>query len=124
MKPELKWRVIKFYAYKGCDACRKARKWLNEKGIEFEEIAIREAPPSIAELSAAADLLGLKRLFNTAGGDYRELNMKEKLPKMTEKEALELLSSRGNLIKRPFVIGDGLAVTGFKEAEWGELFDQ
>ena len=63
-----------------------------------------------------------KRLFNTAGGDYRELNMKEKLPTLSEEETLRLLASRGNLIKRPFVIGDCVGTIGFKETDWAQLF--
>lgn len=115
--------MIRFYGYKGCDGCRKAKKWLLAREIDFEELPIRETPPSIDELKTVADAIGLKRLFNTAGGDYRELGMKDKLPTMTESEALELLHSRGNLVKRPFLVGEGIAVTGFKEAEWAKLFE-
>ncbi|GAA5482980.1 arsenate reductase family protein [Haloferula sargassicola] len=110
---------MKVYAYKNCGTCRKALKWLDERGISYDEIAIREQPPGVAELREMKESLGdLKRLFNTAGGDYRELNMKERLPEMSEEEAFELLSKTGNLVKRPFVIGDGVALTGFKEEEW------
>lgn len=116
---------MKIYTYKKCSTCRKASKWLEAKGIPFEELPIRETPPSRSELE---QMLGyydgeLKRLFNTAGGDYRELGLKDRLPGMTQEAAFELLSSRGNLVKRPFLIGEGFGLVGFKEAEWAEQFD-
>ena len=85
---------------------------------------IRETPPSVAELEKVlANYDGdLKRLFNTAGGDYREMGMKDKLPGMSEKEALELLSKHGNLVKRPILIGKDVALAGFKVAEWEGKF--
>ena len=110
--------MYRFYAYKGCDGCRKARKWLNEHDIAFEEIAIRETPPSLDELTQASNAHRLKRLFNTSGMDYRKLGMKDKLPTMSESEALDLLSQNGNLIKRPFLIGPKLSLVGFKEDVW------
>ena len=111
---------MKIYTYKNCGTCRKAVKWLSENGIEFDEIPIRETPPSKAEIKK---MLGhvdgdLRRLFNTSGGDYRELNLKEKLPTMTGAEAQQLLAGNGNLVKRPFVLADGFGLVGFKEAEW------
>jgi arsenate reductase len=116
--------VLKIYAYKSCDSCRKAIKWLKDRELTFEEVPIRETPPSVAELKKVlANYEGdLKRLFNTAGGDYREMGMKDKLPGMSEKEALELLSKHGNLVKRPILIGDGVALAGFKVGEWDERF--
>jgi arsenate reductase len=112
--------MISVYAYKGCDTCRKALKWLNERGIPHEVKAIRETPPTVAELKAALASFGgdLRRLFNTSGGDYRELGLKDKLPGMTADEAVALLSQNGNLVKRPFVAGPGVALAGFKEDEW------
>ena len=111
---------MKVFTYKNCSTCKKATKWLSERGIAFEEIAIRETPPSIAELremlTHQAD--ELRKLFNTAGGDYRAFNMKDKLPVMTVEDALELLASRGNLVKRPFLLGDGVGLVGFKEPDW------
>ena len=108
------------YAYKNCDTCRKAAKWLKENQIPHETKAIRETPPSVAELEAALRANGgdLRKLFNTSGGDYREMGIKDRLPDMTEAEALELLSQNGNLVKRPFLIGDGVALNGFNEAIW------
>jgi len=112
--------MLHFYAYKGCDGCRKARKWLIAKEIPFEEIPVREQPPSIKELQQGAKKLGLKALFNTSGMDYRQLGMKDKLPSMSETEALQTLHECGNLVKRPFVIGENIALTGFKEAVWAK----
>ncbi|RYD25291.1 MAG: arsenate reductase family protein [Verrucomicrobiaceae bacterium] len=108
------------YAYKNCDTCRKAAKWLKENQIPHETKAIRETPPSVAELEAALRANGgdLRKLFNTSGGDYRELGIKDRLPGMTEAEALDLLSQNGNLVKRPFLIGDGVALNGFSGAVW------
>lgn len=112
--------MLTVYAYQSCDTCRKALKWLKAEGISHEVKAIRETPPTPAEVEAAVKALGgeLRPLFNTAGGDYRELGLKDKLPTMTEAEAVTLLSKNGNLVKRPFVIGDGVVLVGFKEDEW------
>jgi arsenate reductase len=110
--------MLTVYLYQNCSTCRNAKKWLQEKGIAFEEKAIRETPPSVEELSRAEAVLGLSKLFNSSGNDYREMGMKDRLPGMTKEEAFALLSTKGNLVKRPFVIGDGLALTGFKPAEW------
>lgn len=116
-------RMISVYAYKGCDTCRKGLKWLNERGIPHEVKAIRETPPTVAELKAAVAAFGgdLRPLFNTSGGDYRELGLKDKLPGMMEDEAVALLSKNGNLVKRPFVSGDGVVLVGFKEGEWAAV---
>jgi arsenate reductase len=112
--------MISVYAYKGCDTCRKALKWLTERGVPHEVKAIRETPPTVAELKAALVVFGgdLRPLFNTSGGDYRELGLKDKLPAMTADQAVAMLSKNGNLVKRPFVIGDGVLLVGFKEGEW------
>ena len=111
---------MKIYTYKNCGSCKKATKWLAEQGISFDELPIRDTPPSVEELQL---MLGyqngeLRKLFNTGGGDYLELNMKEKLPQMSDAEALDLLASRGNLVKRPFVLGVGFGLVGFREADW------
>lgn len=111
---------MKIYTYKNCGTCKKATQWLDAHGIDYEEFPIRETPPSAAELKQmlAYQNGDLRKLFNTAGGDYRELNMKEKLPKMSESEAIELLSGRGNLVKRPFLLADSIGLVGFKEELW------
>ena len=118
--------MLKLYAYKGCSTCRYAVKWLNAHQIAFEELAIRETPPSVAELKTMLAAKGgdLRPLFNTSGLDYRALNLKDKLPGMTEAEALKLLSENGNLIKRPFALDAkaGVALVGFKEPEWLAAF--
>lgn len=115
--------MVRYYAYKGCGTCRKAKKWLAEHSIEVEEIAIRETPPTVEEFRVALQSgYALKALFNSSGGDYRELGMKDKLPTLSEEEALQLLSERGNLVKRPFVITSEGALVGFKENEWEARF--
>lgn len=111
------------YTLKTCDTCRKAVKWLRENGIVFQEIPIREQPPTLPELrlalqSAAGDI---RKLFNTSGQDYRALNLKDSLPTMPESEALNLLAANGNLIKRPFLIKGDLAMAGFDPVKWISL---
>jgi len=110
----------RIYIYKNCDTCRKALKFLKSHSVPFQEIPIRETPPSKAELEQMLRSCNgeLRRLFNTSGGDYKSLNMKEKLPRLSEKEALELLSKNGNLVKRPFLIGPGVSLAGFDGAAW------
>ncbi|MGC4017276.1 MAG: Spx/MgsR family RNA polymerase-binding regulatory protein [Luteolibacter sp.] len=110
--------MLKVYLYKNCSTCRDAKKWLQARGIAFEEKAIRETPPTVAELAVVEGQLGMQRLFNTSGGDYRELGLKDRLSSLSRDEAFALLAENGNLVKRPFVIGEGVALTGFKEAEW------
>lgn len=114
---------MKIYTLKTCDSCRKATKFLKANNIPFEEIPIREQPPTKTELiRALKDLDGeIKKLFNTSGQDYRSLNMKEKLPTLSETQALDLLASNGNLIKRPFLVSMGTVKVGFKEADWQDL---
>ena len=115
---------MKLYQYPKCSTCRKATKFLNDKGIEFTSIDITEQPPTIAQLnSMLASYDGeVKKLFNTSGVQYRELNMKEKLPDMSPEQAVKLLSTNGKLIKRPFLLnGEGQGIVGFKEADWSEF---
>ena len=114
----------KIYTYKNCGTCRKALKFLAGRGIEPEEIPIRETPPTKSELRKMLTLCGgeLKRLFNTSGGDYKALNLKDKLGSMSVDEALELLASTGNLVKRPFLLAGDRGTVGFKEDEWTALF--
>ena len=113
-------RPLRIYTYANCDTCRRAVRWLRTRGLTFEERPIRETPPAPAELRAmlAAQQGERRRLFNTAGRDYRELKLGEKLPAMTDGEALRLLAGNGNLVKRPFLLGPGVALVGFAEAEW------
>ena len=116
----LKLPMHKIYVYLKCDTCRKALKWLEQNKIAVDIRHIRETPPAIAELKTmlAANHGDLKKLFNISGQDYKALNMKEKLPKLSEAEALNLLSTNGNLVKRPFLLGKTTALVGFKEDEW------
>ena len=115
---------LRVWAYQGCDTCRKARKFLAERKIAHELIAIREQPPGVPELRAMLGHVGgeLRRLFNTSGGDYQALRMKDRLPAMSVDEALALLAANGNLVKRPFALGKDRGVVGFKLEEWERFF--
>lgn len=114
---------LRIYTYKNCGTCRKALKWLDEQHAAYSEIPIRERPPTQTELRKMLVYVDgdLKRLFNVSGGDYRALNLKQKLPKMSEKEAIDLLHSNGNLVKRPFLLTASGGTAGFKESVWEEL---
>lgn len=112
--------MLKFYEYDRCSTCRNARKWLDAKGIQYERLAIRETPPSPAELGAMLEAYDgqLKKLLNTSSADYRESGLKDELPKLSAEEVFARLEENGNLVKRPFLIGPGVQLVGFKEAEW------
>jgi arsenate reductase len=112
--------MLKIYTYSNCDTCRRAVKWLRAHRLGFEEFPIRETPPSAAELQTMLAAQGgvIRRLFNTSGRDYRELKLGERLPAMTTSAAMALLTGNGNLVKRPFVIGAGVALVGFDETAW------
>ncbi|XDD50266.1 arsenate reductase family protein [Leptospira sp. WS92.C1] len=111
---------LKVYEYKNCGTCRNALKFLSAKKVELEVVPIREIPPQKTELKMMLKYLenDSKKLFNTSGGDYKELGLKDKLGNMSIEEQLELLSKNGNLVKRPFVLGEGFGFVGFKEEEW------
>lgn len=117
--------AIKAYLYNKCDTCRKAKKWMSEEGISFEEIPIVEAPPSKEELRRIwqASGLELRKFFNVSGVQYKELGLKDKLPTMSEEEMLDLLASNGKLIKRPLITDEKKVTLGFKPEElektWG-----
>ena len=117
---------LRVYAYDGCDTCRKALKFLAAKKVTAEVIPIRQQPPTVGELRTMLAHVGgdLRRLFNTAGQDYRALDMKTKLPKMSVDEALKMLAGNGNLVKRPFALAKKAGVVGFKEEEWETLLKQ
>lgn len=108
------------YTYKNCSTCRKAVKWLDARDIAYTEKPIRDTPPTKAELKRmlAAQDGQLKKLFNTSGGDYRAMKLGEKLPDMTVAEAVDLLNANGNLVKRPFLLAEGVGLVGFKEDIW------
>ena len=116
---------MKIFIYEKCDTCRKALKYLQERGINAEQVPIRETPPTVAELKRMLNYVGdLKRLFNTSGLDYKALNMKDRLPKLSEPEALALLATNGNLVKRPFLLTKTGGTTGFKLDEWERVSKQ
>jgi len=107
---------MKLYGYKKCGTCRNAMKWLDANGVGYDFVDITQNPPKQAELKKAlAAGYDVKDLFNKSGGQYRELNMKDKLPTMTQAEALKLLSSNGYLVKRPIAIDGDRVTVGFKE---------
>ena len=114
---------LKIFAYKDCDTCRKAIHYLERQGIPFEVIPIREQPPALDELMRMLCIYNgaIRKLFNTSGQDYKTMDLKSKLPKMSEKEALDLLAKHGNLVKRPFLLMKNRGVVGFKEDEWKML---
>jgi len=114
--------MIKFICYPKCTTCQKAKKWLDEKNIEFEQRNIKEHNPSYDELCEWHKKSGLplKKFFNTSGLLYRSLELKDKLPMMSDEEMLKLLSGDGMLVKRPIAIGDDFVLVGFKEAQWVE----
>lgn len=116
--------TVKIYQYEKCNTCRDALKFMERQGIAFSKVAIVDQPPSLAELRQMLQHLGgdLKKLFNTSGAQYRELQLSTKLPKMSEAEALTLLSQNGKLIKRPFALTASTGTVGFKETEWKKLF--
>ena len=109
--------------YPKCSTCQKAKKWLEAKETEFEERDIKEQNPTKEELKAWHKKSGLplKKFFNTSGMIYRELQLKDKLPDMTEEEQYELLATDGMLVKRPILVTDTAVVTGFREKEWEKL---
>ncbi len=112
--------MLKFICYPKCSTCQKARKWLDDNSVEYELRDIKTDNPSVDELRAWHKLSGqpLRKLFNTSGLLYKSMELKTKLPNMSDDEMLALLATDGMLVKRPLVIGDAFALIGFKEAEW------
>lgn len=111
---------MQFICYPKCTTCQKAKKWLEENGILFDERHIKENNPTVEELRAwhKQSNLPLKKFFNTSGLLYKELGLKDKLPTMSEDEQLALLATDGMLVKRPLLVGDSFVLAGFTEAEW------
>ena len=111
-----------FIHYPKCTTCQKAKKWLDENNIEYTERHIVENNPSFEELKQWHEKSGLelKRFFNTSGRLYKEMQLKNKLPEMSEEEQLRLLSTNGMLVKRPIVVCDDTVLVGFREAQWTE----
>lgn len=112
------------YTYSGCSTCRDAVKWLRVHDVAFTEKPIRETPPSLPELRRmlAHQNGNLRRLFNSSGLEYRALKLSEKLPSLSETEALSLLASNGRLVKRPFVLGESFGLVGFEPTAWSKAF--
>ena len=111
-----------FIEYPPCSTCQKAKKWLDANGIAYTARHIKEENPTYDELKQwyEASGLPLKKFFNTSGLLYKSLNLKDRLPAMTEEEQLRLLATDGMLVKRPLVITDNTILTGFREKEWEE----
>ena len=112
-----------FICYPKCSTCQKARKWLDEHGIEYTERHIVEENPTYEELKKWHEMSGLalKKFFNTSGMLYKEMQVKDKLPMMSEDEQLQLLATNGMLVKRPLLVADDTVLVGFKEADWAKI---
>ena len=115
--------MIKFICYPKCTTCQKAQKWLDDNKVEYEFRDIKLDNPTLDELTEWYKKSGLplKKFFNTSGLLYKSLDLKNKLPTMSEDEMLKLLASDGMLVKRPLVISDSFVLVGFKEDEYGKI---
>ena len=111
-----------FICYPKCTTCRKAQKWLDENGISYTFRDIKMEHPTYEELAAwhRRSGLPLKKFFNTSGLLYKSMELKDRLPAMSEDELLKLLAADGMLVKRPLLVGDDFVLVGFREAEWAE----
>ena len=109
-----------FVCYPKCTTCQKAKKWLEANGVAYTERHIKDDNPSVEELKAWRERSGLplRKFFNTSGLQYKALQLKDKLPAMSEEEQLALLASDGMLVKRPILVGDGFVLLGFREDAW------
>ena len=112
-----------FLQYPPCSTCQKAKKWLDDQGISYTDRHIKEQNPTYEELKSWSEKSGLplKKFFNTSGLLYKSLQLKDKLPTMTEEEQLRLLASDGMLVKRPLVVDGDVVLTGFKAEQWERL---
>ena len=115
--------MLKFICYPKCTTCQRAQKWLEDKGLKYELRDIKADNPTLDELTDWLQKSGLplKRFFNTSGLLYKSLDLKNRLPDMSQDEQLKLLSTDGMLVKRPILIGDGFVLVGFKETEWEKI---
>ena len=113
-----------FLEYPPCSTCKKAKAWLEANGVSYTARHIKEENPSYEELKLWYQRSGLplKKFFNTSGLLYKSLNLKDKLPTMTEEEQLQLLATDGMLVKRPLVVLEDTVLTGFREADWEQTF--
>ena len=115
-----------FLEYPSCTTCKKAKAWLESKGLEFTARHIKEENPTAEELSLWQEKSGLelKKFFNTSGLVYKDLGLKDKLPTMSREEQLDLLASNGMLVKRPIVVTEDAVLVGFKEKDWEKLLQK
>lgn len=111
---------VLFVEYPKCSTCQKAKKWLDQRGVEYKDRHIKEQNPKEEELREwhARSGLPLRKFFNTSGMLYKSMQLKEKLPQMSEEEQLRLLATDGMLVKRPLIVMEDRVLVGFKEAEW------
>lgn len=111
---------VLFVEYPKCSTCQKAKKWLDQRGVEYKDRHIKEQNPTEEELKEwySRSGLPLRKFFNTSGMLYKSLQLKEKLPQMSEEEQLRLLATDGMLVKRPLIVMEDRVLVGFKEAEW------
>ncbi len=114
--------MVTVYCYERCTTCKKALKWLDEQGVQYDVIDIKGDHPSASQLKGFYEKSGLplKRFLNTSGQLYRQMELTKKLPEMSEQEQLELLGTDGMLVKRPMLITEETVLTGFKEEAWKE----
>ena len=114
--------MIKFICYPKCTTCQRAKKWLDDNQIEYEQRDIKLDNPTADEIRGWWEISGLplKKFFNTSGLLYKSLDLKNKIPNMTDEEMLNLLGSDGMLVKRPLIIGDSYVLVGFKESDFDE----
>lgn len=109
-----------FIQYPKCTTCKKAKKWLDDHGIAYEERHIKDEPPTFEELKKwqKCGNIELKKFFNTSGLLYKSMDLKNKLPNMTDEEKFALLATDGMLVKRPIIVGEDFVLTGFREKDW------
>lgn len=114
--------MLKFICYPKCTTCQKAKEWLDDNGVKYDERDIKSNNPTYEELNTWHKMSGLdvRKFFNTSGLLYKSMALKDKLPTMTEDEMLKLLSTDGMLVKRPLLVGDDYVILGFKEVEYKE----
>ena len=114
--------MIKFICYPKCTTCQKAQKWLDENGVEYTLRNIKENNPTEEELTLwyGKSYGEIKKFFNTSGLLYKSMELKDKLPAMSDEEKIKLLASDGMLVKRPLLIGEDFVFAGFKEKEWAD----
>ena len=118
--------MVLFVEYPKCTTCQKAKKWLDENGVEYTDRHIKEENPTFEELKKWHEESGLplRKFFNTSGLLYKSMELKDKLPNMNEEEQLKLLATDGMLVKRPLLITDNAVIPGFREKEWEQAINE